>query len=151
MKDVTRTKAVIYLVAVFLAGLAAGAASGFAWSQRGGPGKGRAPDPKEMVNHILSGLTHELRLTEDQVRQIRPLIEQTSENIHACHQEMGNRIGALIKDGDRQMEAFLTAEQKQKLAELERQRERRFRKDRPPPGPPPQGPGGPHGDGPGSW
>jgi Spy/CpxP family protein refolding chaperone len=135
MRELIRSKAVGYLIAIFIAGLAAGAAGGFAWSKCGRSPKGPHPDPKQMVDRILSGLTHELKLTEDQVLEIRPLIEQTSEQIHACHEDLGKRIGELIKEGNRRMEAFLTPEQKRKLAELERQREERFRKGPPPPRP----------------
>jgi Spy/CpxP family protein refolding chaperone len=136
MKDLIRSKAVVYLIAIFFAGLAAGVAGGLAWGKHGGHhGGGPPPDPKEMVNHIMAGLTHELKLSEEQARQIRPLIEQTGERIHACHEDMGKRIGELIKDGNRRMEAFLTPEQKQKLAEMERQREERFGKGSPPPRP----------------
>jgi len=125
MKDLIRSKAIVYLIAIFMAGLAAGVAGGFALGKRAERNKPPPPRPKEMVDHILGGLTHELRLTEEQVRQIRPLIQQTSEEIHACHEDMGKRIGALLKEGNRRMEAFLTPEQKQKLAEMERQREER--------------------------
>jgi Spy/CpxP family protein refolding chaperone len=130
MKDLVRSKAVVYLVAIFVAGLAAGMVGGFAWSTRSEQRKPKAdrPDPKTMVEHILGGLTHELKLTEDQVRQIRPLIEKTSEEIHTCHRDLGMRIEALIQEGNRRMEIFLTPEQKAKLAELERQREARVKK-----------------------
>ena len=112
MKDLIRSKAIVYLVAIFVAGLAAGGAGGFALSKRSEhrKDKGDRPDPKMMVEHILGGLKHELKLTEEQVRQIRPLIERTSEEIHACHQDVGMRIEALIKEGNRRMEAFLTPE-----------------------------------------
>lgn len=127
MKDLIRSKAVVYLIAIFIAGLAAGGAGGFALSKRSEHRKGTRPDPKAMVEHILGGLKHELKLTEEQVRQIRPLIERTSEEIHTCHEGVGAQIGALIKEGNRRMEAFLTPEQKEKLAEMERQREERSR------------------------
>jgi len=133
MKGLIRSKAIVYLVAIFVAGLAAGAVGGFALSKRAEHRKGHRPDPKEMVDQILGGLTHELKLTEEQVRQIRPLIERTSEGIQSCHQDVGMRIEALIKEGNRRMGVFLTPEQKEKLAEMERQREQRSRK-RPEPG-----------------
>jgi Spy/CpxP family protein refolding chaperone len=125
MKDLIRSKAVVCLIAIFIAGLAAGGAGGLALGRRAEHRKRPRPDPKEMVDQILGGLKHELKLTEEQVRQIRPLIEHTSEEIHSCHEDVGIRIGALIKEGNRRMEAFLTPEQKEKLAEMERQREQR--------------------------
>ena len=129
MKDLIRSKATVYLIAIFIAGLAAGAAGGLAIGRRAEHRGPPPPKPKEMVDQILSGLKCELKLTDEQVEQIRPLIRQTSEEIHALHQDMGTRIGALIKEGNRRMEAFLTEEQKAKLAELERQREERRSKE----------------------
>ena len=131
MKDLIRSKAIVYLIAIFVAGLAAGAVGGFALGKR--TVKPPPPRTKDMVDHILSGLKHELKLTEEQVRQIRPLIEQTSKEIHTCHGDLEKRIGELIKEGNRRMEGFLTPEQKEKLAEMERQREQRAG-ERPEPG-----------------
>jgi Spy/CpxP family protein refolding chaperone len=129
MKDLIRSKAILYLVAIFIAGLAAGAVGGLALGKRAEHRKPPRADPKEMVDQILGGLKHELKLSEEQVRQIRPLIEETSREIHACHQDLGMRIGALIKAGNRRIEAFLTPEQTEKLAELERQHEERRREE----------------------
>ena len=123
MKDLIRSKAIVYLIAIFVAGLAAGAVGGFALGKR--DIKPPPPRQKDIVDHILGGLKHELKLTDEQVRQIRPLIEQTSKEIRTCHGDLEKRIGELIKEGNRRMEAFLTPEQRQKLAEMERQREER--------------------------
>jgi Spy/CpxP family protein refolding chaperone len=125
MKEMTRGKALVYLVAVFVAGLAAGGVGGFALGKHPA---GPPPGPTKMTEQILAGLKAELKLNEEQVRQIRPLVEGTGKEIGAVREEVGARIGAIIKEGNRRMEAFLTAEQKQKLAEMEKQREQRFRK-----------------------
>jgi hypothetical protein len=132
MNEMTRGKALVYLVAVFVAGLAAGAIGGYAVGKRP---PGPPPDGQKMTERILAGLRAELRLNEEQVRQIRPLVEATGNQIHAVHEDVGNRIDAIIKEGNRRMEAFLTPEQKKKLEVLEKQHDARFRKH---PGPGPQ-------------
>jgi hypothetical protein len=125
MKAMTRLRALVYLVAVFVAGLAAGGMGGFALGKHP---PGPPPGPTKMTDQILARLKCELRLSEEQVRQIRPLVEATGKDIGAVREEVGARIGAIITEGNRRMEAFLTPEQKQKLAELEKQREQRHQK-----------------------
>ncbi len=126
MRDLVRGKAILYLVLIFVAGLAAGGAGGFAFRKTDRPAP---PDPQAMVEHIVGRLQHELALTEEQVAQIRPLVQDTSAKINALHENMKAQVGTLIQENNRRMAAFLTPDQQAKLAELERHREQRSGKD----------------------
>ncbi len=133
MNGITKTKAAVYLAAIFLAGLVAGGVAGFTVGRHTffGP-----PTPGDMTAHTLARLKGELKLSDEQVRSIRPLVEQTSAELHALHTNSMGRVMEIIKQCNRRMEPFLTAEQRQKLAASER----RFEQF----GPKPPGPRPPH-------
>lgn len=148
MNGITKGKAVVYLAAIFVAGLLAGGFMGFGFGRRASV---RPPSPRIMSAHILNLLKSELKLTDDQMARITPLVEQTSAEIRAIHESSGKSVLALIHKCDQQIGTFLDDEQKKKLAQMQKQREESFDKSfksghgrRAPPlpdrGPPPQRP-----------
>jgi hypothetical protein len=139
MNGITKGKAVVYLVAIFVAGLLAGGFTGFGFGRRAFV---RPPSPRMMSAHLLNHLKSELRLTDDQTARIAPLVEQTSAAIGAIHESSGKNVLALIENCDQQIGSFLNEEQKLKLADMQKQRQESFDKSfkgghgrRPPPPP----------------
>jgi Spy/CpxP family protein refolding chaperone len=139
MNGITKGKAVVYLAAIFGMGLLAGAFAGYGLGRRASH---PPPSPRTMSVHILNHLSSELRLTEDQRAKIKPVVEQTSAEIRAIHENSGKSVLALIQKCDQEIAAYLDPEQKRKLAEMQKQREESFdrsfkegRRRRPPPPP----------------
>lgn len=139
MNALYRYKTIIYLCAVFLTGVIAGGAVGYGLAHRT---FFRPPTKNEMARHILSDLTKELQLTQEQVAQVTPLIENAAKRIHEVNQRAFNQVKEVIQSTDKELSNFLTAEQKKLLEEMHKRRDRN-RPGGPPPGPPGEGP--PHG------
>ncbi|HOK77129.1 MAG TPA: hypothetical protein PLW35_05330 [Verrucomicrobiota bacterium] len=139
MNALFRYKTLIYLCAVFLTGVIAGGAVGYGLAHKT---FFRPPTKNEMARHILSDLTKELQLTQEQVAQVTPLIENAAKRIHEANQRAFNEVKEVIQSTDKELSKFLTAEQKKLLEEMHKRRDRN-RPGGPPPGPPGEGP--PHG------
>jgi len=150
MNGITKGKAAVYLAAIFVAGLLAGGFTGYGLARRA---VARPPSPRSMSAHILNHLRSELNLTDPQMANITPLVEETSAAIGAIHENSGKSVLALIEKCNQQIGSFLDEEQKRKLAEMQKQREESFDRsfkgghgrrppgppnNRPPPGPPPK-------------
>ena len=139
MNALYRYKTIIYLCAVFLTGVIGGGAVGYGLARKT---LFRPPTKNEMARHILSDLTKELQLTQEQVAQITPLIESAAKRIHEVNQRTFNEVKEIIQSTDKELSNFLTDEQKKLLEEMHKRRARN-RPGGPPPGPPGEGP--PHG------
>jgi hypothetical protein len=146
MNEITKGKAVVYLVAIFLAGAVTGGVTGFSLGKQS---LLRPPRPEKMAPRILDGLRADLNLSEEQCRQIEPLLERHCAEIGAFHASTKDRMLEMIRKSHEELGQFLTPEQKETLATRDRARELHFRKfgARPPPGPRP-GPGPGPGPGP---
>jgi Spy/CpxP family protein refolding chaperone len=83
----------------------------------------RGPDPEKMVSH----LTQELALSEDQANQIRLILEAQAEKRQKLFSEsssggdrraMREQMRAIHKETDRQIESILTPEQIEQFQDL---------------------------------
>jgi Spy/CpxP family protein refolding chaperone len=130
----TKKTVVVYLAAVFAAGLLAGAAAGFSLGQR------RAfappPRPREMAAHMCDDLRSRLHLSPEQVQQIEPILNQTAAELETVHATFGARISEILQKSNQRIAQLVTPEQKVLLDEMERDRQQFLRR-------------GPHGHKPG--
>jgi len=134
----SRRLAVLYLTGVFLAGALAG---GFGGYKLGSRPIFRPPNPQSIAEHWIDHLRRDLSLSEDQLAQVRPLVEQATAEADTIHAATWNRIHGVITNMNHRLESFLTPEQCQKLAASERERLSRFRQKKPPgSGPAPENP-----------
>jgi len=120
----TKKSAVIYLIAVFLAGLLAGGVAGFSLGKRTAFAP---PRPQDMASHICERLKSKLRLTPEQVKQIEPLVNETAAELKAVHSTTAERITEIFQTLNQRQTQFLTPEQKVLLEEMERERRQFFR------------------------
>ena len=120
MRELTKTKAILYLAAIFLVGAAAGAVFTKAAARRH---NFKPPTAEEMAVFVRAKLKTDLNLTADQVVKIDPIILQTCSNVTYIHQTAMNQTGAAIKKSHLAIAEFLTPEQKARLEQLERDRE----------------------------
>lgn len=136
-----RRMVLLYLAGVFLAGGLAGGFGGYALGRRP---IFRPPNPQSMTEHLVGQLTRDLSLTEDQVAKVRPIVEAATAEADKVHAGTWERIRGVMTDMNRRIEPLLNPDQRQKLAEKERQRSDRLRKKGPrskqQSGPPPQTP-----------
>ena len=122
MKPFSRSAVVVYLVATFLLGAVAGGAIGY----RSGQSQFFRPPPPSgpMSQRILQRLTAELTFTEEQQRQIEPLVKEGAAEMEKLHRETTQRIREAIKAGHAKILPLLTEVQRAKLAELDAAREK---------------------------
>jgi hypothetical protein len=130
MNGITKAKAILYLAAIFVVGLLTGAVAGYSV----GKCSFYRPPPREkkMAAGMLDRLKRELKLTDEQARKAEPLVNQCSEQLRAIHEGTMEKVLEVFNQTDRKLEEFLTPAQKQKLAQMQKQRQESFRKGRPP-------------------
>lgn len=159
MNTLNRHKTVIYLIAVFVMGMIAGGAFGYGLARKP---FFRPPTRTEMTRHILTDLTRELELTPDQVSQASPIIETAAKQMEEVHKRTFDEVKQIFRTADQELSKFLTPAQRERLEDMNRQRDRRGRGGgspgtphgppspggRPPDHAPPDGPP-PHDKGPG--
>ncbi len=116
MNPASKAKAAAYLAAVFLVGALAGGFVGFDLGRRAFY---RPPDPHAMADRVMDWLTSDLALSEQQVGQIRPIVEAGTAEAEQIHHETFARIRALMERDYRRIEPFLSPEQRQRLREHE--------------------------------
>lgn len=146
MNGLTKQKAALYLIALFAAGVVVGGTVGFNFGRKQ---VFRPPRPAQMAAHIQSHLAARLQLTETQTRQISPLISEMVQEMDSVHSNSMCRVGEISQKWHERMALYLTPEQKEKLAEMERERARFFHGPShggPPHGHPPPPPGQPPGN-----
>ena len=114
----------LYLGAIFLAGAMAGFVAGHAFARRQAL---RPPQTAEMTRHMMARLQEHLKLTPDQMENIRPLVEQNSIELDALHRESWDRVAGSFKKLNQQIAGYLTIEQKKQLAAMESTRRRLVR------------------------
>ncbi len=67
-------------------------------------------------------LRRQLGLTPDQEAKIAPIVEKTAMQLEQIRGETGQRVRQSFEDAHKQIAAFLTPEQKNRLAEMEKRR-----------------------------
>ena len=108
MNFTSRPKLVIYLLTIFCAGLIAGAFWGYSKekSERLTP-----PKREDMATGMMNAFKKELSLTEDQVRQIQPIVTETAAQVSEAHRECRRQIGEAFRTSHRRIAIFLSPEQ----------------------------------------
>ena len=125
MSNLTKGKAIFYLVAIFIAGAACGTLLGYA------TGRQQAVSParqKEMSERTLRRLETRLNLTPDQIAKVKPIVEQNSAAMQSIHRESWQRVSETFRRMNAQIAGYLTEEQKRKLEAMENERCENVRK-----------------------
>ena len=119
MSNLTKGKAIFYLVAIFIAGAACGTILGYA------TGRQQAVSParqKEMSERTLRRLETRLNLTPDQIAEVKPIVEQNSAAMQSIHRESWQRVSETFRRMNAQIAGYLTEEQRRKLEAMETER-----------------------------
>jgi Spy/CpxP family protein refolding chaperone len=119
MTAVSKRKLGVYVLAIFLAGAGSGAVVGWEVCRR----QPVAPrPPAEIGARLRARFQSQLALTPDQAQQISPMIDEAMRRVEAIRQETAGHIFANVSNLHEQVLGVLTAEQKTKFEELERER-----------------------------
>jgi hypothetical protein len=94
------------------------------------------------TRHFLIGPYHadrmrdrlriQLRLSDEQVAKISPIIDKTAKQLETIRAETGRRVHETFAEAHREMAAELTPEQRAKLEEIEERHRRWFHRERGP-------------------
>jgi Spy/CpxP family protein refolding chaperone len=76
--------------------------------------------PGLVAARMKERLRKELKLTSDQEAKISPIVEKMAAQLEQIRKETGERVRQTFKNAHQEMEADLTAEQRQKLREMEK-------------------------------
>jgi Spy/CpxP family protein refolding chaperone len=127
-----RSRAALVIVLSLIAGAILGIAADRTVLQRVGR---RPPDPRRAGEHFARMLEHRLDLTDEQKAKVQAIISRHSDATEAIFRETQPRIHAQMEATDREIEALLTPEQREKFHELVRERNAHHPPPPPPPGP----------------
>ncbi len=133
MNGSLRWKLILAFVLVFLAG----AACGFFGALHGGLWLFGHAHSGSMAEHLKRQLERELRLTPQQVQQISPIIDRASSQLQAKREQTMRDVHEIFEHTHREMQPFLTPEQRTKLEQIEKRHRRMLHHHGfMPPGPP---------------
>lgn len=127
----TKSRLVLALTLVFLAGLATGVFGG-AWHARHAFA-GRHGE--RMGERMRERLQHELSLTPEQLQQMNPILDETTRQLQEIRAETGRRVSDTVTQSHERLAANLTPEQQTELRRMERRHHgfrRRHRDGEPP-------------------
>ena len=126
----SKKKIALYVALIFLAGGVAGGSIGWTASTRQHEPRHRRefPDAKRMGEFMLRRLEERVGLTQEQVATLRPILEQSAQDIREVHGKALQEVEAVIRRTHEEIAATLTPEQKIRLDEVEKERREFWRK-----------------------
>jgi Spy/CpxP family protein refolding chaperone len=123
MRVGTKTRLIIALALVFLAGLATGVFGG-AWHARHAFA-GRHGE--RMGDRMREHLRRELKLTPEQLQQVDPIVQTMAKQLQEIRAESGRRVSETIEQSHEQIAAHLTSDQQAELKRLQQRHQRMLR------------------------
>lgn len=115
MNNSLRWKLILAFVLVFLAGAACGFFGAFHMHR-----VFARMDPAAMAQHMKQRLGAELKLTPEQMQQISPIIDRAASELKTKREQTMRDVHEIFVRAHRDMQPFLTPEQRARLEELER-------------------------------
>src|SRR5262245_9059401 len=109
MKSLTKRKVVFYLLAIFIAGAAAGVVLGYSSARKR---VFHPPPPQEIAEHFRARLQSRLGLTPEQKAQIDPLIVQACAEMESVQRDCWDRLSETVRRMNEKIAAHLTPEQR---------------------------------------
>lgn len=118
MNGLSKTKLILYLAAIFLAGGVTGVTVALRVSRQT---LAEGPRPTRLdARYLKERFQSRLALTPGQAKVIEPILEKMSEDLKSVRQDAIKRISAIMKSSYDQIDKELTPEQRQKLEEMQR-------------------------------
>jgi hypothetical protein len=118
MNPISRRRLALYLTSLFLAGVVTGGSLSWGLIKK----NEFKPAPGDMAQHITRSLQAQLKLNADQVEKIRPAVDKAVQNLTSIHDQTRPQIDQVFQNLNLELAKHLTAEQCDKLQELDRKR-----------------------------
>ncbi len=125
MNQISRAKMVIYLAAIFAAGVLAGGYGGYAMTHRERVTEVR---PETMKARIQREMQAKLRLTPEQAKLIEPSVQAVCGELRAIGYTSAVETGRAFDRFNQRIAGFLSAEQEAELERLQRERKESVRR-----------------------
>jgi hypothetical protein len=126
----TTGKFLAYLAMIFVAGGAAGTALTLKNTRER---EAHPPTVEKVCNRLQDRLVSKLSLTDEQVKKLQPIFDETAQELHAIHARAIRDTDQIIRKAHQRISPELSPEQKSKLEQFDRERHewlRRHLKDR---------------------
>jgi len=131
MNPETRKKATIWLLLVFVLGLATGAVFGYSFAHHSSASMVTpAPTDAEKRARRVAELKEEVGLTAEQAQKMDALIAKTQREMHALQDKNEEEVTTLRLKSRDEARSFLTPEQKPKFEELMKRIDEQRRKEK---------------------
>jgi sugar-specific transcriptional regulator TrmB len=115
----TKTRFLAYLAGIFIAGMISGGLLHSWWAP---PKKDRPRDPQQIARHIEERFRSELKLSDEQLVKLRPLLRRNAEAIHDFDLQTVKKIDEYIDRSRDEFIAALTPDQLPRFKEMEAKR-----------------------------
>ena len=125
MSPLTKRRFAAYLAGIFIAGMASG---GLLVSWWGHQQEARRHDPRHLAERIEKRVQAELKLSEEQVAKLRPIIVRNAEAIEAFNLETMQKIEQFLDRSRPEFIAPLNPEQLEQFRKMESERKAFFEK-----------------------
>ena len=120
MSSLSKTKLILYLLAIFVAGGVTGAMVALKADKQM---MTEAPRPARLeTRYLRDRFQSKLGLTPEQSLMVEPILEKMSEDLKSIRQDATKRISAIMKTSYDQIAKQLTPEQRKKLEEMQKER-----------------------------
>ena len=124
----SKTKIAVYVLLIFLAGGVAGAGIRSAW-QKASPSPSRRlfVVREDFANHVFNRMKERLQLNPEQIATIEPVFRKGIEEVRAIQDRSVKEVEAAVKRNHAELARHLTPEQREKLEQWDREREKAWR------------------------
>jgi hypothetical protein len=122
-------RAYLYFALTFILGAVAGGAGLFFYGWYGGQWR-RHPHGHPSKEVIVRRLTHDLNLSDAQVRKLGPIIEDSMKKYSTLQSQIEPQFKAIREESRNQIRQILTPEQTAKFDELVRRMDERIKRQR---------------------
>jgi DNA anti-recombination protein RmuC len=113
----------IYLVLLFLSGVAAGAFGLRLYTLNSVRAGGR-PNPEEFRTRYIADLRSRLQLSSDQVSQLGPILDETSKQFRELREKHRPELKAIQDEQTQKIRALLTEPQQVEFSKFQQEREK---------------------------
>jgi hypothetical protein len=125
----TKAKIAFYIALIFVAGAVAGAGVRTFTPRPQAPQ--RPPrDPEAFANHIFNRIKERLELTPEQIEKVEPVFRRGFEEVRAIQDRSIKEVQAAVKRNHDEIGKLVEPAQRQKLEEMDFERDKAFRERR---------------------
>lgn len=119
MTNISKTKIVLYILAIFVAGAFAGGFGGYSLANHDPASRVR---PDELADRIKKRMQTKLNLTAEQMKEIDPSVQKVCAQLRMIGHNSALETSKAFDKFNQQIAAFLTSEQEEELDKFQLER-----------------------------